>query len=261
MEYKKNRLKYHLCFFFVLIGAIIKSDQGIVPFVYNIVPVIKDLKFQQWISQSRLMVMPAMLSITLYCCKNHLAQYIADYPIPFLAFSFLIGNFLTDSVFKYRQINQAVQFFLFSQAMSRYLLCMIAVKNRMQQVSILKEANFNEQEFLRLIVQSTGHTIEELELFIFELLNSSMNSINHLCVNVNTTDIEEKIYFLFKEKITIEQMLLACKNDEAVYEKLLEFHKDPEQNYENIMQTLCLLVHTQFNYLIKKKLHIDECYV
>lgn len=261
MEYTKNRLKYHLLFFFLCIVTVIKAEKDIIPFVYNVVPVIKDVKFQQWVAQSRLIIMPVMLGITLYCCKNHLMEYVTDYPIPFLAFSFLIGNFLTDSVFKYRQINQAVQFFLFSQAMSRHLLCMIAVKNKMQRISLIKGTNFNEQEYLRFIMEKTGHTIEELELLIFELLNSSMNSINHLCVNVNTTDIEEKIYFLFKEQITIEQMLLVCKNDENIYDQLFEFHNDPEQNYEYIMETLCVLIHAQFNSFMKKKLHIYECCV
>lgn len=231
------------------------DEKPIIPFVYNTIPVVQDLQLQKYISTCRLIMMPTILAISLYFNKLTLAESISKHPLVFLAISYLAGNYLIDSVSKYRQLNQTLQFFIFSQTMSRYMLCLLAVKNTMKHISEKQNLYFNEQEFTDLIIKNTGHSLEELELFTFELLNSSIHAVQNLCIDINTTDMEEKIYYLFKEQMSLEQMLLLCQKYPVLYKELFEFYQTPDQKYHQTLQKLCFLIQTHFNHFIKKKLH------
>ncbi|MFA5998501.1 MAG: hypothetical protein WC747_00575 [Candidatus Babeliales bacterium] len=219
----------------------------IVPYVYNFSPVVNDLQIQQWLSKSRLIMIPTIVAIALYVKKESIANMIADYPLTFLATSCFACNYLIDTISKYRQINQTLNYFLFSQSMSRYMLCAMAIKNTMKQQCEIKNISFDEDDFFKAIQAETGHSFQELESFTFELINSSLHSISNLCIDMHKTDIEEKIYFLFKDKISIEQMLFLSKNDKKLHSELLKFYNNPEQQYQHITTTLCTLLKKHLN--------------
>ncbi|MBP6892483.1 hypothetical protein KBB68_02785, partial [Candidatus Babeliales bacterium] len=229
------------------------SNQENIPLVYNIVPVVEELRLQGMISKCRLIVIPIIIVLTLYCNQKKIVQMIEKDPFPFALLAYFLGNCVIDSIAKYRQIDQTLEFFLFAQMMSRYMLCLFAIKNTMKKITFTKSCFFDEQNFLTKVIESTGYSIEELEIFSAELLGSSINSINKLCIDINTTDIEEKMYLVFKEQISLEQILLLCKNDADIYTALMKFHKNPEQEFENILKTLCVLIRGHFNYFMKNR--------
>ena len=254
MKLQKHRSSFRLCLALIFLGQMqLCNHQEMVPLVYNIVPVVKDLRLQKWISQCRCIIIPVIVAATLYFNKEKVVENIVQHPMPFALISYFLGNCIIDSVSKYRQINQTLDFFLFSQAMSRYMLCMLAIKNTMLRLKVTKGIDFNEQDFDAIIIKNTGYSIAELETFTFELLSSSIHSINNLCIDMNTIDIEEKIYFLFKEQIALEQMLVVCKDDAMIYAELTKFHDHPEEEYEFVIKKFCALVHQHFNYFIQKK--------
>lgn len=256
MKYKKNRLSLGLCFVGTLLCAtFMRSNQESIPLVYNIVPVVKDLRLQGMISKCRLIVIPSIIALTLYCNQKKIVQMIEKDTIPFALLAYFLGNCVIDSIAKYRQIDQALEFFLFAQMMSRYMLCVFAIKNTMKKVMSTKGRSFDEHDFLTQVIECTGYSIEELEVFSTELLGSSINSINKLCIDINTTDIEEKIYLVFKEQISLEQILLLCKNDVDVYAALMKFHENPEQEFAEVMKTLCFLIRGHFNYFMKNRFY------
>jgi hypothetical protein len=249
MEYQKKRLRYGLSInALVLFSFNLFCKDETMPCVYNFDPVVKNLRMQKIVSLSRLLVIPAIVAITLYFNKNKVIENIENHPIPFAFASYFLGNCLIDSISKYSQIDQTLEFFLFSQTMSRYLLCILAIKNSMKRFDAIKVIKFDEQKFFSIVANSTGHTVQELEILTEQLLNSSIHSMDNLC-------IEEKLYCMCKEQITIEQMLLVCKDDTLIYQELVKFYENPEKEYESILVKMCILISQHFNYFIKKKLH------
>lgn len=252
MEFKKNRFCLNLpaislCLFAVIVHA--KSEN--MTFVYNAGLVVKDLRLQAITSKCRLIVIPSLIALTLYCNQKKMFEIIETYPVIFCLLSYFLGNCVIDSVLKYRQIDQTVEFFLFSQTMSRYMLCIFALKNTMKKLDTFKKNSFNEQDFLAKIIEHTGYSMQELEILSTELLRSSIQGIYKLCIDVNAADMEEKFYTVLKEQITLEQMLLLCKNDSAAYCELLKFHENPEQKFDEVMKNLCLLIRKHFNFFMK----------
>ncbi|MCX5924511.1 MAG: hypothetical protein NTZ68_03755 [Candidatus Dependentiae bacterium] len=239
---QKNQALYIFLLFTFSTNLPENSTDLIAPSVYNFSPVVNDLQLQQWLSKSRLVIIPTIIAIALYVKKESMVDMIADYPLTFLATTCFTCNYLIDTFSKYRQINQTLNCFLFSQSMSRYMLCAMAIRNTMKEQREIKHISFDEHDFFKTIATETGHSFQELESFTFELINSSLHSISSLCIDINKTDIEEKIYFLFKDKISIEQMLLLSKNDKKMHSELLKFYNNPEQQYSHITTTLCALL-------------------
>lgn len=256
MKFKNIFLLQSLLITFML-TVCAEPEKPILPFIYNIIPIVKDLKNQKWISQCRLAIIPTILGIALCCNHKNLIQNIQEHPISFLAASYFLSNYLIDTWSKYQQLNQSLQLFLFSQTMSRYMLCLLATKNTMNNLCLTKNTIFDEQDFSNTIIKQTGHSLEELELFTFELLNNSISCMNNACIDINSTNLEEKIYYLFKDQTSLEQMLLICKDDAILYEKLIHFYENPEENYKETLQQLCNLIRSHFNCFIKKGLDIN----
>lgn len=258
MFQSKNRLGFTLLLSCLLCTHVtIKTKSTTTPSTYNITPTLHDINLQKKLSQYRILIIPTIIALTLYFNKENLIRNITEYPVHCLAISYLIGNYVIDTFSKYRQLNQSLQFFIFSQTMTRYMLCIHAILNSMKQLYTSKNDSFNEQAFLETITHYTGHSLDDLERFNCELLNSSTDSIHNACINISPPNLEEKTYMLFKEKITIEQMLIISKDDPIFYPILVQFYSDPEKNYESIIITLCKAIQSHFNYFMKKNLHFD----
>ena len=255
MKYVKTGYKIALFISFIFFDELcyLKAEAENVVCAYQIEPIAKNLQIQAKIAKCRLFSIPTVIALSLSLNHSYFMQKIYDHPVWFLLGSYLFVNYMIDSFVKYREMNQTIQFFLFSQTLSRYLLCIFAVKNTMKRLRVTKGIDFNEQEFMAMVAKNTGYTIAELETFTFQLLNSSIDSFSAVCIGANCTEIEEKIYFALKDQVTLEQMLLVCKNDAMIYQKLLSFYENPEKNYQLIMKNLCTLIHDYFNNLIKKK--------
>src|SRR3990167_8728374 len=124
MEYKKNQLRISLLISVIFFGGLsLQAQKDTPPLAYSIVPIVKDLRSQKFISQCRLAIIPAIIAVAWYCNQISLTETIQKSPLLFSATAYFLGNFVIDSMVKYQQINQVLGFFLFSQTMSRYLLC------------------------------------------------------------------------------------------------------------------------------------------
>ena len=256
VEYKKNRLCFGLWFigfFLFVVTAQAESENSSLG--YNVVPILKDLQLQAIISKCRLVVIPSIIALTLYCNQKKIVEMIQISPITFALLAYFLGNCVIDSIAKYRQIDQTLEFFLFAQMMIRYMLCIFALKNTMKKLMLIKTGFFNEEDFFKKVAVCIGHSVEDLETFSIELLNSSINSVSKLNIDINAADIEEKMYFLLKEQISLEQILLLCKDDSVVYAELMKFHENPEEEFESVMKTLCFLIRGHFNYFMKNRFH------
>lgn len=222
-----------------------------IPFIYQTVPILKDLRLQAITSKCRLVIIPSIIAVTLCCNQKKILEMMQARPVTFALLAYFLGNCVIDSIAKYRQIDQTLDYFVFAQTMNRYMLCVFAVKNTMKKLSMTKTGLFNEQDFLTKVMQNTGYSMHELEIFSEELLQSSIYAINRLCMDINTTDLEGKFYTVLKEEVTLEQMLLFCKNDNVVYVELMKFHENPEQKFDEVMTSLCVLIRKHFNFFMK----------
>ncbi|HSW75936.1 MAG TPA: hypothetical protein VLG50_02760 [Candidatus Saccharimonadales bacterium] len=223
---------------------------NVIPPVYNYSPVVTTLKLQQSLFASKLIIIPIILSIALCAQKRNIFQMITHYPFTFLALSFFTCNYFIDTICKYQQINQALNFFIFSQNINCYILSIMAIKNTMKHIHEIDQTLFDEDEFFYTIKQNTGHSFHELEIFTFELINSSLHSINNLCLDINKIDMGEKIYLLFKDKISIEHVLLLSKNNQELHADLLQFSNNPHQEYKQLTTKICTLLKRHINSFI-----------
>ncbi len=226
-----------------------KTDES-VSIIYSFSHVIHDLELRQKLSKSRLIILPTIIATTLYLNRHSISHSIADSPVPFLAASCFLCNYLIDTVSRYRKINQTLDFLIFSQTMSHYMLCALTIKNTMNQQKETKHINFSDEDFFRDIATQTGHSLEELEQLTLTLISSGLHSINNLCTDIKTTDLGENIYFLFKEKVSIGQMLVLSKNDKELCQALSKFYTNPEKEYPNMITTLCTLLRKHLRYFI-----------
>ncbi len=255
MKYKKNQLSISLSLVGFLLCAIQAGAQSEhVPLVYAAVPAIKNLQLQIKFSKYRLVLIPSIVAFTICFNQKKALELIESSPIVFAILVYFSGSFTIDSMVKLRQIDQALEFFLFAQKMSRYLHCIFAIKNTMQKMATCKGDIFNEQHFSMLVHEGSGYSLEELEAYSIDLLSSGIYSINKLCVNINLKDVEEKTYLLCKEQISLEQILLLCKSDLIVHELLLKFYENPEQQFEAVMKKMCFLIRGHFNCFMKADL-------
>ena len=212
------------------------------PIVYSYSHIISDIKQRQKLSKSRLIAIPAIVCATLLFNKNSIIESAKNSPIPFIAASCFLSNYIIDTFYKYQTINQTLDFFIFSQKMSHYMLCAMILKNTMSKKDEFKNINFKEEEFLTTIALQTGYSFEELEQLTIELLNNSLLSINGLCFDINTTELGEKVYFLFKDKVSMSQMLILSKDDKRLHNALLKFYTNPEKEYQDTLTTICSLL-------------------
>lgn len=250
MQLAKERFSYGLIFFFSLDwGLIILSKQNIVPFVYQTGSITHDLMLRRQVSQARIAV-TAIVSAAIMCCGyKKIINSITQHPIFLLLLAFF-GNYCIDLASYYQRIDSVLDFFSFSQQMNCYMLCLVAIKNAMPPSKSI------EQDFLARIQNNAGYTLQELEQFVFIVLHSSIEAVNNLCMDVGTIDIEEKIYELLKEQVTIDQMLLVCQQDEPLRDQLEVFSQNPEKEYAITVDMICLLIKGRLNLFMQKNIHI-----
>lgn len=232
--------------------------------IHNVLPMISDLEIAQKVSLCRLALFPSLLALVAYMHKNAITSTIYDNPLSFLAISYLLGNYLIDTAAKYQKINQTLRFLLLFHTMNRYMLCAFAIKNNIlqryknhpQQLGLIELNLFDEHQFFQKITAHTGYTLEELEFFTTELIHQSMCTINDISLSNYQDRADDHMYFLLKDKITLEQVMAASKHDPTLYPALIKYMQNPEAEYESILETIGLLIKQQINSFIKKNLHI-----
>ncbi len=251
MNYPQQSFKVIFLVFFPLIifskQELVLNDQANYD---SYVSTYKKIELYDLLSKYRVSLGSLGILTVLYFNYETLSLNIKNYPIPwFIGFCFF-WNYMVDVAIKNCQIDQIKKNFLLFRAMSRNLLCMFAVRNTMQKLCNDQNKCFNEQDFLNMIIQATGRSIEELEKFTFELLKISTHQISSLESQTQTADIEEKVYFLCKNCITIKEMIIACKNDKDTYNLLIKFSLDPQNFYEKTMYQLCYIFSKKFSYFL-----------
>lgn len=212
-----------------------------------------ELHFEKKLSLTRLMIVPSLLCATLFLNKDNLAATIKENSFLSLIVTMFLCNFVIDTCIKYRQINHVINIFELSKELSRYMLYAVAIKNTMQELSI-KDTNcpFCEEEFFKNITNQIPLSFQELEELIFALLHSSIKTIQSMHIEIHT-DLEERIYLLCKERVTIEEVLSLYDDDIECYPLLKKFLENPTQHYKKTAFTLNSLIKEQFQYMIKYK--------
>lgn len=242
--------------YFTTHNIITEHQAPLIDSTHNALPLISDLKTAKTTSLCRLALLPSLLIIVAYMHQGTIARTIYNNPVSFLAMSYLLGNYLIDTVAKYQRINHTLRFLLLSHTMNRYMLCAFAIKNNFLQQHKSNCVQFNEQQFFEKIIVHTGYTIEELEIFTTELIHQSLSAIHDISLNKYQDQTNDHLYFLLKDKITIEQIMTTSKQDPILYQALLNYTKNPETEHESVLEAIGMLMKQQINSFIKKNLHI-----
>ncbi len=232
------------------------SQVGTTTMPYTTIPMIHDLELQQKTSLYRLGLLPAILIVVAYFQSSNIQEMIYAHPIPFTAMSYLLGNFFIDTFSKYKKIHETLQLLLFSQTMNRYMLSALAIKNNMQDIYAGTQEPFSEELFFQKLKIYTGYNFEELEQFTAEIIHNCLLFVHDLCLNPYIENINEQIYGLMKNKVTLDQILLVSSSDHELYYHLQQFNQHPEKNYEIVLEKLGLLIKNHINCFIKKNLHV-----
>jgi len=235
-------------------SALLRASAPTMP--YTTIPMIHDLELQQKTSLCRLGLLPAILIVVAYFQSSNIKEMISTHPVPFVAVSYLLGNFFIDTLSKYRKIHDTLQLLLFSQTMNRYMLSALAIKNTMQHLYATKNEQFDEELFFHKLTVHTGYSFAELEKFTSEIIHNCLLFVHDLCLNPYIENINEQIYVLMKNKITMDQILLVSSSDQELYYHLQQFNQNPEKNYEFILEKLGILIKNHLDCFIKKNLHV-----
>lgn len=201
----------------------------------NVSEEISNLQTTKIVSLVKASLVPVSLLIGIYFNKKNIEENFKNFPITSIAISLFTSNFLIDSILKYKHINKAINMFMFAKLISKYLLASTSIKNSM--IKLQGKENFDLDAFNREITSGTNLSYKELEMLIFELLNSSSHTINNLRIDVNT-DISEKIYFLFRENLEIEQIVEITQSESELYFYIKQFQLHPIKTYPKITSFL-----------------------
>ena len=208
-----------------------------------------DLGVEKARAFSKAFLIPLTITTALIFNKTNLLKNFQEYPISSLAISCFACNYFMDTIAKYQQINQALSYFLFAKTFSRYVLTIIAIKNTLTSTKN-KNRIIKEQEFLAEVTRNLPLSFSEIDSLALEILVSSINTVNNLQIDINT-DITEKVYFLFKENLHIEQVLNLVSDNQELYPHLHDFYLDPHQCIDCITTHMNTLLHESINYIFK----------
>lgn len=213
----------------------------------------KQLHLEKKFSTCKLVVIPSLICGIFWYNQKKLLENIKNNPLFLLVAACIISNFYIDAAIKYKEINETILLFQLSKIVSRYLLYAIAIKNTMLQIAKRDVCcDFKEDDFLNIITEEMPLSFQELELFIFELLHNCIKTIHAFHIKIHT-DIEEQIYVLCKEHITLEDVLNLYKNDTKHYPFLQKLQENPNQYYKKAAHELNTLIKEQFQYMIKRQ--------
>lgn len=219
---------------------------------YELLTCTKELTFEKNISLGKLLLLPAIVSILILYNQQQLLKDIKNNPYLFIIGAGIFINFLCDTTIKCRQINHTINLFKLSKTISLYMLYAIAIKNTMLQIAKKDSCcTFKEEDFFKTITDQIPLLFHELELLIFELLHNCIKTVHTMHIKMHT-DIEEKIYLLCKEHVTLENLsILYDVTDDDFYPDLQKLLENPTDYYKTAAFKL--------NTLIKKHLqHIIE---
>lgn len=216
-------------------------------------PIISDLQTAKKVSWCRMTLVPALIAFVAYTHKDSITHTISHNPGYFLAASYLVGNYIIDTCAQYHKINKSLDMLMTSQIMHHYVLCLHAIKQSLDQNSLLSKRT---ESFFETIKNATGYTIEELEFFSTKLVQQCRCTINELGIDEDHSNQQDQIYYLLKDKITIQQILAASEYDKILHAALVTYEKNPEEAYNATIQLICKLIKTEINSFIKKNLHI-----
>ena len=248
MRYKNAYAYIFLLTTFISLRSTSNQEKETASMTYTFAHVIHDLQLKKTLSQTRLLILPSVIGLTLYFNKEHIIRNATESPIPVLAASFFLCNYMIDIYSRYKKINRTVDFFIFAQQISMYMLCIVTIKNTMLDRQKTTYKNFNEEEFYSLISTQTGYSFQHLEQITLALMNSCAQHITTVCSDINTTDLSEQVYLLCKDKITIQQLLILTKNDLCLHKALSTFLSNPEEEYSKLLNFLCSRLKKQIHY-------------
>ena len=217
---------------------------------YQLLTCAKELNFEKKLSLSKLIIIPSITCYFLLYNKDSVIENIKKNPFFALISSCLLFSFIIDTTIKYKQINNTICLFELSKDMSRYILYAIAIKNTMIKLS-RKDSNciFCEEEFLKIITDKIPLSFNELEQLTSELLHNCLKTIYAMNIKIHT-DLEEKIYLLCKEHVSIEDVLTIYNDDTECFNLLKIFLENPNESYKDVAFKLNSLIKDRFQYMI-----------
>lgn len=203
-------------------------------------------------SAYKLVMIPSLVCSFFWFNQKKLLENIKNHPLFLLIGACIISNFYIDAVIKYKELNETILLFQLSKIISRYLLYAIAIKNTMLQIAKRDTCcDFKEDDFFKIITEEMPLSFQELELLVSELLHTCIKTIHGLHIKIHT-DIEEQIYLLCKEHITLQDVLNFYENDKNYYPFLQKLQENPNQYYKKAAHELNTLIKEQFQYMIKR---------
>lgn len=251
---KKTRFLTYIVFFLCLgnylsAKPIKKQSQAIQR--YDLITCTKELNFEKNLSLGKLYIIPAIMGAIIAYNQQEFVKNIQQNPILSIIGFCVIANFLLDATIKYKQINRTLNLFYLSKTISRYMLYAIAIKNTMLQIAKKDTCcTFQEEEFFKTVTNQIPLSFHELEQFVFELLHSCIKTIHTMHMQIHT-DVEEKLYLLCKEHITLEEVLSLYDEDEDFYPHLQKLLQNPDEYYKSAAFTLNTLIKKHLQYMIK----------
>lgn len=204
--------------------------------------------FSKKISQANALFIPASLITVIAYNKQNLVNYISKNPITSLIGACLALHFTSEAVIKYKQIDHILKTFEHSQKINRYMMYAIAMKNTMTNISKKNnECRFYETEFFQNLTHQIPLSFQELEQLIVDTLQDCLNKMHELHLDIHS-NLENRVYLLSKNHLTIEEVLQLSAQDPELYPLLENFYKSPYQYYQETLLRL--------NTLIKQ--HLDD---
>ena len=198
----------------------------------------------------KLAIVSTILSIIVYTQHKSIYNTIKNYPISSIIASYCIASFISDTFIKYKQIAQALQLLQTSKKIYRYILYAIGIKNTMMQLSKKSiDFSFCEEDFCKTITSYIPLSFTELEQLTFELLHKTSNTIENLHLMIES-NLDETIYILSKEHITIDQLLQIYQDDIEIYPYLEKFHQNPTKYYYETILHLNTLIKNHLQYIL-----------
>lgn len=205
---------------------------------------------ERTILAGKLILIPTVLSILVYTQHKSIYNTVKNYPISSMIASYSAVSFISDTFVKYKQIAQALQLLQTSKKIYRYILYAIGIKNTMIQLSKKSiEFSFCEEDFCKTITSYIPLSFTELEQLTFDLLHKTSSSIENLHLIIES-NLDETIYILSKEHITIDQLLQIYQDDTEIYPYLEKFHQNPTKYYHETILHLNTLIKNHLQYIL-----------
>lgn len=251
-------MKRHIVSTLLLLSSIFISTQSPIQNLdtnYNTLPMIHDLEIQQQTSLYRLSIVPITLLVIAYFQHAQMRELMYTNPITTTAVTYFLCNCFIDTWSKYQKIQRTLKDLQFARNMHHYILCIIAIQHRIQEITYQKNTLFNNQEFSQLLKTHTTYNLEELEALTHDVFYRCLLFVQDLCLNPYADKINNQIYATTKQEITVAQIVSLSKNHPQLIAILQKFDQDPEQYLNITMENLGLLIQSELQCFVKQYMY------